>query len=317
MSKKRPKRLGKGLQALLSSVEPQWEDRGREEPPISSNPLSGSVQQASDRRSPFQILSIDQIRPNPHQPRQTMSDSTLQDLASSIATSGVIQPIVVRRQNGQFELVAGERRWRAARMAGLNELPVIVRDVEDRQMLELALVENIQREDLNPIDRGKAYQQYIRQMDITQEDAAKRLGQDRTTIANYMRLLDLCDDVREILLTGALSMGHARTLVPITDPQSQLDFARRCIRQGMSVRQLEKLIKRSRDKGEPRSSDKAAEKSANTRELEATLSRKLGTKVIIDTDRTRSKGKVIVEFYSLDDFDRIYHLLQGEKGLNS
>jgi len=267
---------------------------------------------------------IDQISPNAKQPRREFKRETIAQLAASIARNGLVQPLVVRPIRGEgngsqhyvkYELVAGERRWRASRAAGVEEVPVIIRDVDDEKALELALVENLQREDLNAIDRAEAYARYCREFGLKPEDVAGRLNEDRTTVINYLRILDLPAEVKAMVANGELSMGHARAILGATDSQERVNLAKSAVSNGLSVRALEEIVRRRRDGASPSgpaSPFQGTRKRLPVQEMTAQLShlqnrfqQALGTKVAIRPGRGKGRGKIVIEYYSLDDFDRI------------
>jgi len=251
-------------------------------------------------------IEIDAIRPNPKQPRTEFDTAGLAELTESIRENGVLQPLLVRAARGHFELVAGERRWRASRAAGLATVPAIVKEVADEKMLELALVENIQRRDLNPIERAEAYQAYIEELGLTQEEAAKRLGKEHCTISNTMRLLDLPTSIKAIVSRGTLSLGHARALLSIADDDGREALALRAVEEGLSVRAVEGL---ARSHGRSAAVKPApAPRSAHLDDLEEKLRRALETRVRIQ-EAGGGKGKIVVEFYTRDEFDRLFEML--------
>ena len=292
------KRLGRGLDSLLSSTRlEQLEsvtDRahlGRPDVPVS---VSG-----------INEIDVELIRRNPHQPRQKWDEGALYELAESIKSNGLVQPILVRPMGQGYQLIAGERRLRAAKLAGMAQIPTIVRVATEEQMLEWALVENIHRSDLNALERARAYEHYIRTFSLTQEQAAGRLGEDRSTVANYVRLLELSGEVREMLADGRISMGHARALLAVGSGVRRDELAQMTMAKRLSVRDLEKIIRQKQTQGdEP--VGQAPAKSGHIVELEDELRGALGTKVTIKTvGRREQRGRIIIEFYSLDDFDRI------------
>ena len=295
------KRLGRGLDSLLSSTRIV---------DLQSNTLSQSDISPSQASRDYVVdLPFDSITTNPHQPRQSWDHDKLAELADSIATTGLIQPVIVRSLGDSYQLIAGERRFRASQMAGTQTIPAIVRDASEDQMLEWALVENIHRDDLNPIERARAYQQFINRFALSQEQAASRLGEDRSTIANYMRLLELSDDIRAMVVDGKLSMGHARALLALPDEAQRYNLAQIIVGHNLSVRQVEQRIQAMRKA--PASPAPAAD--PHIAELEEQLSQNVGTKVVIRTvGRKRHRGKIIIEFNSLDDFDRIRDRLKQE-----
>jgi len=280
------RRLGRGLDSLIAPNEP-------------SEPRAGG---AADE------IDLARIELNPRQPRQEVDPEALQRLADSIRTAGVLQPVVVRQKGEMYELVVGERRLRAAFMAGLTSIPAIVRDVPDDQMLELALIENIQREDLNPIEKARAIRRMIDELGLTQEQAGAKLALERPTIANFLRLLDLPDEIREMVSRGTLSAGHARAILGLSDPPDQLILAAKVSKEGLSVRQAERLVVdgqlvRSHHRG-------STPTSAQVRHLENTLREKLGTKVEIRG--ASGRGRIVIHFRSNEEFDRLFSLIAGD-----
>ena len=256
--------------------------------------------------SRVQQIPVADIEPNPFQPRMNLDEAGIEELKRSIQEKGVIQPIVVRRlEGGRYQIVIGERRWRAVKEAGMETIPAIVRDVSSvEEMIELALVENIQREDLNPIDEANAYKVLMEECNLTQEEVAKRVGKDRSTVANLLRLLKLPDEVQERILDGELSMGHARALLSLDDPEEQVRLCREIIKNGWSVRKVEQIVRARR---EPKKDVKPKDKDPIIRELEENLQRALGTAVrIIKGGR---KGRIEIEFYSDRDLERLISLL--------
>lgn len=256
--------------------------------------------------SRVQQIPVADIEPNPFQPRMNLDEAGIEELKRSIQEKGVIQPIVVRRlEGGRYQIVIGERRWRAVKEAGMETIPAIVRDVSSvEEMIELALVENIQREDLNPIDEANAYKVLMEECNLTQEEVAKRVGKDRSTIANLLRLLKLPDEVQERILDGELSMGHARALLSLDDPEEQVRLCREIIKNGWSVRKVEHIVRARR---EPKKDVKSKDKDPIIRDLEENLQRALGTAVrIIKGGR---KGRIEIEFYSDRDLERLISLL--------
>jgi len=249
----------------------------------------------------FFYCPIDAISPNPHQPRQTISDSELRELANSIKEKGIIQPILVTRTKDGFQLIAGERRWRAAQKAGLDTIPAWVRDASPSEALELALVENLQRKDLNPIEEASAYQELMQRFDLTQEGLSTRIGKDRSTIANFLRLLRLPSIIQQDLIDNQLTTGHARVLVSIESPSAQRTLRDLIVKKALSVRQTESLAKKLQAPSKPK--DTAAEGDRYIRSLAKDLQRSLGTKVTI-TKRGK-KGRIVIEFYSDEELGRL------------
>ena len=263
----------------------------------------------SDQKTPRtpDVIQVrpDSISPNPYQPRERIDPATLEGLIESIQQNGILQPITVRRLGEGYQLVAGERRWRAALQIGLPAIPVVVRELNDQQMLELALIENIQREDLNPIEKARAYQQLIKTFNLTQEQAATRLSQERSTVANFVRLLDLPEEIQAIVSRGTISMGHARALLSLDDKKEQLALCRRIVKDDLSVRATEQLasppVKKKATKR------KAQAKAAHLKDIEQKLQEKFGTRVWIEDKGGR--GRIILDYFTPDDFDRIMEVV--------
>jgi ParB family chromosome partitioning protein len=283
---KRPA-LGKGLSALI---------------PDAPEPRLGPLE-----------VDVDRLSPNALQPRGQVDDERLADLARSIKSNGVIQPIIVRKVGDRFQIIAGERRWRAARQAGLLRVPVVVREVakgQERSLLEMALIENIQRENLNPIDEAHAYRRLSVEFHLTQEGIADAVGKDRSSVANYLRLLKLPDDVRADVAAGTLSMGHARALLGLTDEADQRRTARDIISQNLSVRETESLVKKISEGGKsPAAARSLRTVDVHTRAAEDRLRLALGTRVRIV--RHGSRGRIEIDFGSEDELIRIYEQLTG------
>lgn len=287
--------LGRGLSALMADVAPVEQDSQPDAP-----------------RRPDRVLPVELISPNPDQPRRTFTQSQLDDLANSIRTKGVIQPLIVRTDPAQpdrFQIVAGERRWRAAQMAQLHEVPVLVRDLDDTEVLEIAIIENIQRADLNPIEEAAGYRQLMFKFGHTQEKLAEALGKSRSHIANLLRLLNLPETVQEMVTAGELSAGHARTLVTARDPES---LAQIIVSKGLSVREAERLAKGGEAPAPRRQPDPASysfDKDADTKALEADLSAALGMKVQIDHKPGQEKGRVSIAYDTLEQLDVLCSIL--------
>jgi ParB family chromosome partitioning protein len=285
-------RLGRGLGALLADDNDKLAAEGE-----------------------YILCDITAIDPNPYQPRHEMDVDALQELAESIAEKGILQPLVVTPSDvpDRYILIAGERRLRASKLAGLTDVPVIVRDVETQDRLELALIENIQRENLNPIDEGLAYQQLVKEFSMTQEEVAKRVGKERSTVANTMRLLQLPDFIKDDIGGGRLSMGHARVLLAIKDHVEVKEIRDKIINKELSVRQTEALVRAAKQKnsgnagGQRRSDDKKPIPSSYCRTLTNDFIRHFGTKSKITQNGDR--GKIEIEYYSLDDLERIHSLI--------
>jgi len=254
-------------------------------------------------------IEIDLIRPGEQQPRNTFDEAKLQELAQSIRATGIIQPLLVRRRGGLFELVAGERRWRAAQMAGLMRVPAIVREIPDENLLELALIENIQRQELNAIEEANAYRRLIESLGLTQEEVAQRVGRDRTFITNYLRILKLPNEIQTLLEQEKLSFGHARALLGVSDPQLQRRLAQRIHKNNWSVRETENRIRGLNTQNRPAVVPQAQQVDPNLRAAEAKLRRRFGTQVRIVAAKPGSSGRIEIEFYSAEDLTRLYDRL--------
>jgi ParB family chromosome partitioning protein len=299
MSNQKRNALGRGLAALIPGA-----------PSPAPAPVTPVRRLEGDG---VRTIAIEEVHPAPGQPRTHFDDGRLEELAASIRTQGIIQPLIVRaRAAGGYELVAGERRWRAAQRAGLHEVPAVVRDLTPTRAFEMAMVENLQREDLNPLEEAAGYQRLISEFDYTQESLADRVGKDRSTVANALRLLRLPDGVRTLLAEGRLSMGHARALLGLDSAEAMEKLGRRVVSQDLSVRKVEELVKRERA-GASAAPAPAAPKapSANARDLGLRLSRALGTRVDV-VESTPGKGEIAIHFHSLDQLDVLLARLLGE-----
>jgi ParB family transcriptional regulator, chromosome partitioning protein len=297
-------RLGRGLSSLISISElpvevevPKQETTGI---PSQAQPVSGG--------GPAQI-SLDQITPNPHQPRRVMNDTSIAELAASLKSTGLIQPVIVRQTPDGYQLIAGERRWRAAKVAGLPAIPAIIRNVDSFEQAQMALVENIQREDLNPIDRAESYKSLINQLGLTQAELAGRLGEDRSSIANHLRLLDLAEPVRNFIRDSKLSLGHAKLLAGISVPAEQERLATLVVDKQLSVRALEQMLQSLAT--EPVTKTEPPKQSAHIQDLERSISRQLGIKVQVRSGR-KGAGKLVINYASLDQFDELMTRLNVE-----
>lgn len=287
MTKK--KRLGRGLDALL---------------PLADRATVGDARDTSG----LQNIPLDLLQRGRYQPRVDMRQDTLEDLARSIKAQGVVQPIVARPidkggKTKRYEIVAGERRWRAAQLAGLQDIPAVVRDVPDEAVIAVALIENIQRENLNPLEEARALDRLIREFKLTHQEAAEAVGKSRASVSNLLRLLDLSDKVKPLLESRKLEMGHARALLAIASDKEQYDAARQVANKGMSVRETEQLVRRMLSKGGARKPARAA-KDGNIRRLEQEMTDRLGAKVRIDHTR-KGSGKLVISYHSLDELDGI------------
>lgn len=307
----RPSGLGRGLSALISVTTPTEVGDKEDVSPIESADVSVLYPEGAPGVAELEMVSVSDIHPNPYQPRTVFDDERLSDLTASIREVGVLQPVLVRRIGERYELVAGERRWLAAQKAGLTVIPALVRDVADRDSLEQAIVENLHREDLNPLEEAAAYLRLIDQFGLTQQEVAARVGRSRPTVANALRLLDLPGEVQRLLATGEISSGHARSLAGLDDPQIQKTLASRVVAEGLSVRQTEDLV-RSLNEGDDGSSGVIQPRQLPQRDVfalqvEEALARHFDTTVHIVT-RGR-QGRVVLEFADRDDLQRIFDRL--------
>jgi len=253
-------------------------------------------------------VDIDLIEPNPDQPRYNFKEDKLNELAQSIRSNGLVQPILLRRvSNGHYQIIAGERRWRAAQKAGLHKINAVIRSIPDAKLLELALIENIQRQELNPIEEAQAYKKLIQTLGLTQDEVAQRVGKDRSSIANYLRLLKLPEEIQQMLIDDSLSMGHARALLGLDSEEEQLELAKEVVARKMSVRDTEQSVKRTASGVPIRESSTRQQNDANIRAAELKMKRHLGTQVKIHL--SQNGGKIEIEFSSLSELDRIYSIV--------
>jgi ParB family chromosome partitioning protein len=273
------KGLGKGLGALITSAETDTEG--------------------------VREFRINEIEPNINQPRKNFDDEKLKQLAESIKQHGVVQPLIVKKENDTYRIVAGERRWRAARLAGLSTVPVVIKDLSSRQVMEIALIENLQREDLNPLEEAEAYEKLTQEFGLTQEDISKTVGKSRSAVANSLRLLNLTESVKKLLVSGALTSGHARALLALEDQQLQKKAAEQVSNEDLNVRDTEKLVKRYLLNKQIR---KKLAPSAEMIQIEEKLKEVFGTKVKLLPNK--KKGKIMIEYYSPDELERILELFE-------
>ena len=257
------------------------------------------------------LLLLIKIEPNRAQPRTRFDEDALQELADSIKQYGIIEPIVVQKRDNHYEIIAGERRWRAARIAGLKEVPVVVKEYSEDEIFTIALIENIQREDLNPIEEAVAYQKLIQELKLKQDEVAEKVSKSRTAITNSMRLLKLDQRVQQMLIDEMISEGHGRALLPITDPEEQFTLAMKVFDEKLSVRETEKLIKKIQEEKETpaKQIEETKDISFVYKNLEEKLKRTLGTKVEIK-NKANNSGKIEIEYYSMDELDRIIDLIR-------
>ncbi len=288
--------LGKGLDALIPNG-------------INTKSKNDVNKVEIEEKSGETLVNITKIEPNREQPRKKFDEDSLEELAESIKQFGLLQPIIVQDKKNYYEIIAGERRWRAAKKAGLKEIPVIIKNLTEREIVEISLIENIQRENLNPIEEAQAYKRLLTEFNLKQDEVAERVAKSRTAVTNSMRLLKLCENVQQMVIAGTLSTGHARALITIEDPEQQSEIAKRIIDEKLSVRDVEKLVKNLGKPVKNRkviSSDKSLE--AIYKDIEENLKQKLSTKVSI-TSKGNGTGKIEIEFYSHDDLEKIMDLL--------
>lgn len=285
-------RIGKGLDALIPSG--------------GVNKTTEKPSKIADKDGVVNV-KISKVEPNREQPRKNFDEDALQELAESIKQFGVLQPILVQERDDYYEIIAGERRWRAANIAGLKEVPVIIRNLTEQEIVEIALIENIQREDLNPIEEAQAYKRLLTEFNLKQDEVAERVSKSRTAVTNSMRLLKLSDDVQQMVIDEMISTGHARALLAIEDPEQQYILAQKVFDEKLSVRDIEKLVK---NLGKTKVQKKSKEKqlSAIYQEIEETLKGKLSTKVSIVT-KENGAGKIEVEFFSHEELDRLMDII--------
>jgi ParB family transcriptional regulator, chromosome partitioning protein len=324
-AKDRP-RLGRGLASLIAVTQPR-KDHPLHLPPhdgaqVSITPPVPPVVAVGAHAEPPATVTIaaplefaggravdipvDAISPNPHQPRRDFDEGSLKERAQSMKANGIIQPILVRPagpgNDGKYQLIAGERRWRAAQLAGIAAIPAIVRDVDAVAQAQLAMIENIQREDLNPIDRALGYQVLVKELGLTQAELAGRLGEDRSSIANFLRLLELNETTKEMVRCGKLTVGHAKLLAGVSDILRQQKLAELTVSQGLSVRNLERILQEQAADQQPKV---RAALSPHMQDVEKTLCRQLGLRVQLRAARERGKGRLVIHYSSLDQFDQI------------
>ena len=270
--------------------------------------IPNTLEPAREKDAAYVMCPTDQIRPNRYQPRIRFAEEELSELSASIREQGVLQPLLVRKNTSGYELIAGERRLRASKMAGLKQVPVVIKDISDREMLEISIIENIQREALNPLEEAEAYHRLMTEFDMTQEQAARRVGKSRPAVANMLRLRQLPGPVKESINDGALSMGHARAILGIEAPAQQKAIWRQVVSKGLSVRQTESLVKKLKTGKKPGKPFQASSDSIYFRNLAEELSRQFGTRVQIV--RQGKKGRVEIDFFSDDDLDRLLSILR-------
>ncbi len=290
MAKAKKSGLGKGLDSLI--------------------PDSLGIESSAEvKHEPIMIKTIE-IEPNKSQPRREFDEEELEKLADSITQHGIIQPILLQKRDDYYEIIAGERRWRAAKKIGLKEVPALVRDYSEQELYEIALIENLQRKDLNPIEEAQAYKHLIDEYDLTQEEVAKRVSKSRANITNMLRLLKLGDEVQELVSGGKISYGHARALLGISDRKIQSNIAKRIVDKQLSVRETEQLAKKVVEEKKKNKPKKKAEKSFVYKDIEEKITERMGTKVVIN-EKEPGKGKLEIDYYSAEELERIYDLLMS------
>lgn len=259
------------------------------------------------------LVKISRIEPNEGQPRKQFNEETLKELADSMKEYGVLQPLLVKRKGDNFQIIAGERRWRAAKMAGLKEIPVIIREYNKQQSVEIALIENVQRADLNPIEEALAYQQLMQEFGLKQEEIASRVSKNRATITNSIRLLKLAEPVQKLLISGEISSGHARALLGLEESEQQIALAAQIVEKGLNVRQVEKLVKMmTKPQKEKEEEEESKDLSFIFRDLEEKMKGIMGTKVMIH-QKDKNKGRIEIEYYSASELERIVELIETIK----
>ena len=290
--------LGKGLDALIPSG-------------INEKSEKTEKQKKTEEKSGGEtIVNITKVEPNREQPIKNFDEDALEELAESIKQFGLLQPILVQDRKTYYEIIAGERRWRAAKKAGLKEVPVIIKNLSEQEIVEISLIENIQRENLNPIEEAQAYKRLLTEFNLKQDEVAERVAKSRTAVTNSMRLLKLCDDVQQMVIEGMISTGHARALISIEDPEQQYNIAQQIFDEKLSVRDVEKMVKNLNKPAKVSSKKETIDKSLEAvyQDIEENLKQKLSTKVSI-TSKGNGAGKLEIEFYSHDDLERLMDLL--------
>ena len=287
--------LGKGLNAL---IPPSTEEKKAPEK------VNASLVSDTDKET---MVNITKVEPNRTQPRKNFDEDALQELSDSIKQFGIIQPLIVQDRKDHYEIIAGERRWRAAKKAGLKEVPVIIKNYTDQEIVEISIIENIQREDLNPIEEALAYKRLLEEFNLKQDQVAERVSKSRTAVTNSMRLLKLCDKVQQMIIDEMITTGHARAILSIEDPEEQYNLAQKIFDEKLSVREVEKLMK---NMGKPTKAKKAKDTQLEViyQDIEEKLKQKIGAKVIINS-KGNGAGKMEIEFYTHDDLEKLVDML--------
>jgi ParB family chromosome partitioning protein len=293
--------LGKGLDSLIPMGQAPAAPKKKAEKDITA---------LKEGEAPV-MVKITKIEPNREQPRKNFDEDALLELADSIKQFGLLQPILVQDRKTYYEIIAGERRWRASKLAGLKEVPVIIRNYTEQEIVEISLIENIQREDLNPIEEAQAYKRLLTEFNLKQDEVAERVSKSRTAVTNSMRLLKLCDEVQQMVISDMISTGHARAILSVEDPKQQYELAQKIFDEKLSVRDVEKMV---RNLGKPAKEKKAADKGLDViyENIQEKLKNTLGTKVAISS-KGDGTGKIEIEFYSHEDLDRLVDIFNGRK----
>ena len=294
MAAKSARGLGKGLDALIPSAQ------------IPKRAAEGTTEVSEDKGQE-KLVKITKVEPNREQPRKNFDEDALQELADSIRQFGVLQPLIVQERKNYYEIIAGERRWRAAKLAGLKEVPVIIRKMSDQEIVEISLIENIQRENLNPMEEAAAYKRLLTEFHLKQEEVAERVAKSRTAVTNSMRLLKLDERVQQMVVEEMLSPGHARALLAVEDPDMQFQAANKVYNEKLNVREVEKLVKRI-GKEKPVKKERDSQQDAVFQDLEEKMKASLGTKVSINRKNDK-KGRIEIEYYSMEELERLMEIL--------
>lgn len=290
--------LGRGLDSLIPSSN------------ISVTPSATKTNKEESSGQAETVVKITKVEPNREQPRKNFDEDALQELADSIKQFGLLQPILVQDRGDYYEIIAGERRWRAAKLAGLKEVPVIIKNYSNQEIVEISLIENIQREDLNPIEEAQAYKRLLNEFNLKQDEVAERVSKSRTAVTNSMRLLKLCDGVQQMIIDDMITTGHARALIPIEDPEQQLQLAQKIFDEKLSVRDVEKLVKSILKPKKERPEDETSKSIQYIyHDIEEKLRDKMSRKVSISSKGKNGSGKIEIEFYSNDDLERLIEFL--------
>ena len=326
MAVKRKGGLGKGLDSLIPSHKPDTNENTNMHEKVVEKIVEVPVEKVVEKivevpvekvvekvveKSAEVMVKVDEIEPNQMQPRKNFNEDALHELAESIKQVGVIQPLILQKENSYYRIIAGERRWRAARIAGLTEIPAIIKEYTPVEVIDIALIENIQREDLNPIEEAQAFQRLIQEFGLKQDEAAEKVAKSRTAITNSLRLLKLDERVQQMIIDGMISSGHGRTLLGLPDKDLQYEIAMKIFDNSMSVRDTERLVKTlTSQKAENQNTQQAIDHQLAYKNIEEKIKSIMGTKVSIKS-KSNNKGKIEIEYYSIDDFERIIDLLES------